>query len=114
METSTSSGAPYEMALEESKRLWRLHGEQLDQLDRGLAAVERLRVIECFLSESDQMSEAVNEITKLAETWEVTVVVPIQHLGDAHEHFRGLIRVMLQGWWTNAQDEVRFGVPEIP
>jgi hypothetical protein len=60
------------------------------------------------------MSEAVNEITKLAETWEVTVVVPIQHLGDAHEHFRGLIRVMLQGWWTNAQDEVRFGVPEIP
>jgi hypothetical protein len=114
MGISAASGGTYQTALEESKRLWRLQGEELDQVDVGIAAIERLGVVECFLNEREQMQEALGEVGRLAERWDVTVVVPTRRLGDAHEHFRGLMRVRLQGWWMDSANRVCFGTPEIP
>ena len=73
-----------------------------------------LRRIECVLDDQADMRRAEAQFQALLlRGWSVNALLPIRSLGEAHQALRGL-RIHLQGWWTLADDRLRFTSPETP
>lgn len=82
--------------------------------DSSVAVVllPRLQRIECVITDAEDMRLVFEELRVLvARGWKISVLVPIQILGAAHEAFSGLA-IDLQGWWSHNGSEFRFSSPE--
>jgi hypothetical protein len=119
-----------------AKDAWRVLGESAEVVDWDILAlnlglfrgdaikkavlVPRVTQIECVLDPAKSMRDARHDLVALlaegwvaAEGWRVSALVPISKLGAAHEALRGL-DLRLQGWWTNAENGLRFSSAETP
>ena len=48
-----------------------------------------------------------------ADGWQVRVLVPAGGAGEMHRILRG-VPTMIQPWWVGPEDDICFGVPEVP
>jgi hypothetical protein len=68
--------------------------------------------IECVVGEDlPAAAEAVRHL--VAAGWEVSLLVPLALVGEAHRLLRG-VPASLQPWWLGPDDDVCFGAPEVP
>jgi len=71
-----------------------------------------LEAVECVAD--DDLSAAAQAVRLLAAAgWQVSLVVPAGSMGEAHRLLRGA-PVRVQPWWLGPDDDVCFGVPEVP
>ncbi len=101
----------------------RLNVESLDAVElrdgraggirlRGVVVHEENR-IECVAPRGADVSVYAGTLDALARAgWEVWVLVPIETLGSAHRHLRG-VATTLQPWW-DTEIGIVFGRPETP
>ena len=72
------------------------------------------RAVEIVLDDTVDAGCLMSPIWSLDQRgWNVTVLVPLAQMGEAHSSLRG-VPCMLQPWWKVLTGDVVFGSPEIP
>jgi hypothetical protein len=76
--------------------------------------IPKILQIECVLDAGPELANAWSDLSALVTRgWQVQALMPLAALGAAHEALRGL-DILLQGWWTAQDGELRFTSPETP
>jgi hypothetical protein len=89
-------------------------GIEPGEVIKTAVVLPQLRRIECVLDDEADMRHAGEQLRALlVRGWSVNALLPMHSLGAAHQALRGL-RIHLQGWWTPADDRLRFTSPETP
>ena len=81
----------------------------------GTAVVAaELGIVECILDDDADPADLGEGIGRLvADGWDVTVLVPAYRIGAAHAALRRH-PALIQPWWLEDGEHVRFGALEVP
>jgi hypothetical protein len=86
-----------------------VHGAQGDAV---IAA--DMGIVECLVDGDFEASLLAAGIHRMhADGWQVRILVPAGGAGEMHRVLRGA-PALIQPWWLGPEDDICFGVPEVP